>query len=158
MNEQIMPSPAQPSKAQRRGRCVGTVSATVRAPVLASSDHFQESVTVRIEDRRHSRGVIVATFGQTKIEAHTITPTANGVRLEHKDTHRERVIRHFWIEIGAAKWEQLLTKAGVQQAVILGVGPEPTPMPPAPPLPDLRDYYPTGKVAGNGYDVMAVRP
>jgi hypothetical protein len=163
VNEKIMPSPAQPGKGQRKGQCVGIVSARISAAVLASSGHFQETVTVCIEDRRHSRGVIVATFGQTKIETQTITPTEYGVRLERKETHRNQVIRHYWIEISAANWAKLLCKAGVDHDLENGNlreapirKPEPTPTPPMPTPPvDLHGYYPTGNVAGSEYDGKA---
>lgn len=132
--------------------------ARMSAVVLASSGTFEDKVTVRIEDRRHSRGVIVATFGRTKLEANEITRTENGIRLGRKNVFRGRVISCFWVEIEACTWAKLLNAVGVNHDPDNGTllegpvaGPPTTPIPPAEPCPDLRDYHPYG-VGGGEYD------
>ena len=95
--------------------------ARVQAAVLAASDpRFPSTVPVVLMDRRDSRSVITLNFGRRSYEATTIAPVGNTIHIEHKETFREQVRFHVWVEIAPAVFNRLLQQSHLLPDAIVG--------------------------------------
>ena len=134
-----------PAQLRSKRQPTTTVLARVNARVLDTNRPLTpDTIPVSIVDRRHSRGVIVLTFGRGSYEATSICIRDGKVRLERLETFRGQARFHLRVDIPSRAWNRLLQKAGVLPTDIyrFEMGPEPTPMPPAPPAPPLYRLFP----------------